>query len=115
MSDPSAIEIQLFQLINDRTAYLEKRKFKGLSMAEFIDNMRKEYSYLFNSSKTLFDKVLAGDLDNPESLARIKQMLYLMRSIQEGKRSQDDADKIFGKVMADKYVKPVVDKLPTPP
>ncbi len=35
-----------------------------------------------------------------------------MRSIHEGKRTQRDADMIFGKVMADKYVMPIVNNLP---
>jgi hypothetical protein len=41
-------------------------------------------------------------------------MLALMRTIHEGKRTQKDADMIFGKVMADKYVTPIVNNLPTP-
>jgi hypothetical protein len=114
MSDPTAIEIQIMQLHQDRKDYLEKRKYKDLSLPAFIEKMRATYSYLNTSSKTLFDKVIAGDLDNPEAQARVKQMLYLMRTIQDGKRTQDDADKLFGKVMADRYVKPVVDNLPTP-
>ena len=114
MSDPTAIEIQITQLLSDRSAYLQKRQHQDLSLPDFINKMRATYSYLHTSSKTLFDKVMSGDLDNPEAQARVKQMLYLMRSIQDGKRTQDDADKLFGKVMADKYVKPVVDKLDHP-
>ncbi len=114
MSDPTAIEIQITQLLKDRTDYLEKKKYKDLSLPEFIEKMRTTYSYLNNSSKTLFDKAISGELDNPEAISRVKQMLYLMRTIQDGKRTQEDADKIFGKVMADKYVKPIVDNLPKP-
>ena len=114
MSDPTAIEIQITQLLKDRVAYLQKRQNQDLSLPEFINKMCTTYSYLHTASKTLFDKVMSGELDNPEAQARVKQMLYLMRSIQDGKRTQDDADKLFGKVMADKYVKPIVDKLDHP-
>jgi hypothetical protein len=75
--------------------------------------MKTKYDYLYTGSKTLFDKVMSGELDNSEARARLQQMLALMRSIHEGKRTQKDADMIFGKVMADKYVTPIVNNLPT--
>lgn len=114
MCDPTAIELQITYLIQDREDYFAKRSYKNIPLQDFISKMRSKYDYLYTGSKTLFDKVMSGELDNPESRARLQQMLALMRSIHEGKRSQKDADMIFGKVMADKYVTPIVSNLPTP-
>jgi len=114
MCDPTAIELQITYLIQDRADYFAKRNYKELSLPEFISKMKTKYDYLYTGSKTLFDKVMSGDLDNPEARARLQQMLALMRSIHEGKRTQKDADMIFGKVMADKYVTPIVNNLPIP-
>jgi hypothetical protein len=114
MCDPTAIELQITYLIQDRADYFAKRNYNELVLPEFIGKMKTKYEYLYTGSKTLFDKVMTGELDNPESRARLHQMLALMRSIHEGKRSQKDADMIFGKVMADKYVTPIVNNLPTP-
>jgi hypothetical protein len=115
MSDPTAIELQVTQLIRDRADFFAKKNNKDLALPVFIEKMKKKYDYLHNSSKTLFDKVMAGEFDNPEAQARFKQMITLMKSIHEGKRSQKDADMIFGKVMADKYVTPIINNLPEQP
>lgn len=114
MCDPTAIELQVTYLINERNDYFAKRVDRDVSLPDFITKMKTKYEYLYSGSKTLFDKVMAGEFDKPESRARLQQMLTLMRSIHEGKRTQKDADMIFGKVMADKYVMPIVNNLPTP-
>jgi len=113
MCDPTAIELQITYLIQDRADYFAKRNYKELALPDFINKMKTKYDYLYTGSKTLFDKVMSGELDNSEARARLQQMLALMRSIHEGKRTQKDADMIFGKVMADKYVTPIVNNLPT--
>lgn len=113
MCDPTAIELQITYLIKDRDDYFAKKSYKDLALPDFINKMKTKYEYLYTGSKTLFDKVIAGELNTPEALARLQQMLALMRSIHEGKRTQKDADMIFGKVMADKYVMPIVNNLPT--
>ena len=114
MCDPTAIELQITYLIQDSADYFARRSYKELALPDFINKMKSKYSYLHTGSKTLFDKVMTGELDNPEAHARLQQMLSLMRTIHEGKRTQKDADMIFGKVMADKYVTPIVNNLPTP-
>ena len=114
MCDPTAIELQITYLIQDRADYFAKRNYTELALPDFINKMKTKYDYLHTGSKTLFDKVMSGELDNPEARTRLQQMLALMRSIHEGKRTQKDADMIFGKVMADKYVTPIVNNLPTP-
>lgn len=114
MCDPTAIELQITYLIQDRTDYFAKRNYIGITLPDFINKMKTKYEYLHTGSKTLFDKVMSGELDNPEACARLQQMLALMRTIHEGKRTQKDADMIFGKVMADKYVTPIINALPTP-
>jgi hypothetical protein len=114
MCDPTAIELQITHLIQDRADYFAKRNYNTLTLPDFINKMKNKYEYLHTGSKTLFDKVMSGELDNPEARARLQQMLALMRTIHEGKRTQKDADMIFGKVMADKYVTPIINNLPTP-
>lgn len=114
MCDPTAIELQVTCLIKERNDYFAKRIYRDISLPDFISKMKAKYEYLYTGSKTLFDKVMTGEFDKPESCSRLEQMLSLMRSIHEGKRTQKDADMIFGKVMADKYVMPIVNNLPTP-
>ena len=112
MCDPTAIELQITYLIQDRSDYFGKRSYKELGLPDFIAKMKTKYEYLHTGSKTLFDKVMSGELDNPESHTRLQQMLSLISTIHEGKRTQKDADMIFGKVMADKYVTPIINNLP---
>lgn len=114
MCDPIAIELQITYLIQDRADYFAKRNYIELTLPNFINKMKQKYEYLYSGSKTLFDKVMTGELDNPEARARLQQMLSLMQTIHTGKRTQKDADMVFGKVMADKYVTPIVNNLPIP-
>ena len=108
MSDPTAIELELTQIINSRVENLKNTK---LAQDLFIEQMKDKHTYLFERSPALFNKAVSGELDNPEAQIRIRQMLGLMRSIQSGNKSQDEADRIFGQVMADKYITPIVNNL----
>ena len=110
MADPDAIEIQVNQLVNDRQLFMAKQKYATLNITEFIEKMKAEYSYLYKSSNKLFEKVMAGDLDTPEGRAILNHIFKVKKNV----TSSDDADKVFGKIMSDIYVKPLVDKLPAP-
>jgi hypothetical protein len=50
-------------------------------------------------------------MDDQNNFNMMMRMLSLSKDIYDGKKKQDDVDKGLGQVLANKYVKPVVDKL----
>lgn len=111
INDPYAVEIQLQQMINERKLWFTGKKYKDLNKEDFTTKMKDKFIYLYNASPLLFDKICSGFLDNNQNLAMITKMLSLSKDIYDGKKEQNDVDKGLGQVLADKYVKPIVDKL----
>ena len=106
MADTSTIEIQVYSMQLDRTDFMKKKRFTGLTLPQFIEEMRKTYVYLHDSSKLLFDKVMAGELDDPANMERFKHMMTIKKNTSG--MSQKDADMVYGQQMYKKYVEPLV-------
>ena len=111
INDPYAVEMQLQQIMNDRKLWLSGKKYKDLNREAFNNKMKEEYAYLNNASPLLFEKACSGFMDDNQNWAMISRMLSLSKDIYDGKRKQEDVDKGLGQVLANKFVKPVVDNL----
>lgn len=110
-SDPDIIEIQINALVKAQQDWLHGRDYKDLTKDGFIAAMTEKYAYLNKSSNRLFNKAVNGELSSPSARAQVNQILTMLKQVAAGKMKQSDADVIFGKVQADKYVNPLVEKL----
>jgi hypothetical protein len=110
-ADPDVIEIQLDGLIRNQQDWMHGRAHKDLTKDEFITAMTHKYSLLNNASSRLFNKAVNGELATPQARANINQILGMLKQVAAGKLSQKDADVIYGKQQAAKYVDPLVEKL----
>jgi len=110
-ADPDIIEIQLDGLIRNQQDWMHGRAYKDLSKDEFITAMTLKYAILNKASVRLFNKAVNGELATPQSRQQINQILAMLKQVAAGKLSQKDADIIYGKAQAAKYVDPLVAKL----
>ncbi len=110
-ADPDVIEIQLDGLIRNQQDWMHGRAHKDLTKDEFITAMTHKYAFLNKASARLFNKAVNGELATPQARANINQILGMLKQVAAGKISQKDADVIYGKQQAAKYVDPLVEKL----
>ena len=110
-ADPDIIEIQLDGLIRNQQDWMHGRAHKDLTKDEFITAMTHKYSILNKASQRLFNKAVNGELATPQSRQQINQIIGMLKQVAAGKLSQKDADIIYGKQQAAKYVDPLVAKL----
>lgn len=110
-ADPDVIEIQLDGLIRNQLDWMHGRAHKDLTKDEFITAMTHKYAFLNKASSRLFNKAVNGELATLQARANINQILAMLKQVSAGKISQKDADVIYGKQQAAKYVDPLVEKL----
>jgi hypothetical protein len=111
INDPYAVEMQVQQLMGDRAKWMIGQKYPECNRDEFNKKMKNEYTYLLNASPVLFEKILSGFMDDQGNYNMMMRMLSLSKDIYDGKKKQEDVDRGLGQVLANKYVKPVVDGL----
>lgn len=78
---------------------------KGVNKAAFSNEMMEKYSYLYTSSKALFEKCLDGTMD----FSKLDPMLAMIEKVKGGS-SYFNASKNVGQMLTDIYVKPLIDK-----
>jgi hypothetical protein len=110
-SDPDVIEIQLDGLIRSQQDWIHGRAYRDLTKDEFITAMGLKYSFLNKASAKLFNKAANGELATPQARTQINQILIMLKQVAAGRLKQQEADVIFGKQQAAKYVDPLVEKL----
>ncbi len=106
MADTKTVELQVYAMQKDRADFITKKRFVGMTLPAFIEEMRKTYTYLHDSSKSLFDKIMAGELDDPKNMDLFKHMMMIRKTT--ANMAQKDADMIYGQQMFKKYVEPLV-------
>ena len=110
-TDPDIIEIQLDGLISNQQDWMHGRAYKDLTKDEFITAMTHKYGILNKASARLFNKAVNGELATLQARQQINQILTMLKQVAAGKLSQKDADIIYGKRQAAKYVDPLIEKL----
>jgi hypothetical protein len=108
MSGLTSIQIQA--LVRDMDSSLRRhRALKASDLAKFEEKMIEENKLLYTEFPVVFYMHMEGKLDGT-----FFEMLKLRHKIDKGELSEDDASKIIGQQLFDRYVAPVVKGTPAP-
>ena len=105
MSSLTSIQIQA--LVRDMDASIRRnRGLKGDS-TKYEEKIIEENKTLYNEFPTVFYMHLEGKLD-----ATFFEMLKLRHKMDKGEMTEDEASRIIGQKLFDRYVAPVVENKP---
>jgi hypothetical protein len=108
MSSLSSIQIQA--LVRDMdTSIRRHRSLKNSDPPKFYEKVMNENKTLYDVFPSIFEKHIDGKLD-----ATFFEMLKLRHKIDKGELSEDDASKIIGQKLFDRFVAPVISNAPAP-
>ncbi len=108
MSNLSSIQIQA--LVREMDAGM--RRYKALKRSDpekFYEKMMNENKILYEEFPSIFEMHLEGKLDST-----FFEMLKLRNKIEKGEMSEDDASKLIGQKLFDRFVAPVIGDTPAP-
>jgi hypothetical protein len=106
MSSLSSIQIQA--LVREMDASIRRhRSLKNSQPDKFYKQVMEENKTLYDVFPTIFDKHIDGKLD-----ATFFEMLKLRHKIDIGEMSEDDASKLIGQQLFDRFVAPVIGNKP---
>jgi hypothetical protein len=106
MPDYTSIQIQAM-VRNMDTSIRKHSSLKNSNPELYLEKVRQENSVLEENFSVVFYKHLEGKLD-----ATFFDMLKLKRKMETGELTEDEASKIVGQQLFDKYVAPVVSSTP---
>jgi hypothetical protein len=108
MSGLTSIQIQA--LVREMDASMRKyRLTKKVDPAKFYEKVMNENKILYEAFPSIFEMHLEGKLD-----ATFFEMLKLRHKIEKGELTEDEASKMIGQKLFDRYVAPVVGNQPPP-
>ena len=108
MSGLTSIQIQA--LVREMDASMRKyRLTKKVDPAKFYEKVMNENKILYDAFPSVFEMHLEGKLD-----ATFFEMLKLRHKIEKGELTEDEASKMIGQKLFDRYVAPVVGNQPPP-
>lgn len=105
MASLNSIQIQALVREMDHSM----RRHKGLKTTnppEYRSKVSADNQVLYNQFPTIFEMHIDGKLDQT-----FFEMLKMRRKIETGEMTDDEASRIIGQKLFDKYVDPVVKKL----
>lgn len=108
MAEFTSIQIQALVRQMDESL----RRHKGLKRTNTHEHRKKiveENQQLYNLFPTVFEMHYEGKLDET-----FFNMLKLRRLIEKGEMTEDEASKVVGQQLFDRYVAPVVNNTPVP-
>lgn len=108
MSALSSIQIQALVRAMD-TSIRKYRNLKRTNPKQFRDKVVAENQTLYDEFPSIFEMHFEGKLDDT-----FFEMLKLRRQIEKGELTDDQASRIIGQKLFDRYVGPVVNKTPAP-
>jgi hypothetical protein len=108
MSSLTSIQIQALVREMD-TSIRRHRNLKNVDPPKFYEKVMEENKKLYDLFPTIFDKHIDGKLD-----ATFFEMLKLRHKIDIGEMTEDDASKLIGQKLFDRFVAPVIGTAPTP-
>lgn len=108
MSGRSSLQIQA--LVRDMDTSIRKYKsLKTSNAAEYRKKLVEENQILHDEFPSIFEMHYEGKLDGT-----FFEMLKLRQKVEKKELTDDEASKIIGQKLFDRYVAPVVSNLPTP-
>lgn len=109
MTSLSSLKIQ--SLVREMDTSLRKyRDLKTSNPDKYFEKVAADNKVLLDEFPSIFKMHLEGKLD-----ATFFEMLKLKRKMETGELTEDEASKIVGQKLFDRYVGPVVNKLPPQP
>jgi hypothetical protein len=108
MSSLSSMQIQALVREMD-TSIRRHRKLKNSDPPKFYQNVMKENMTLYEVFPGIFEKHIDGKLD-----ATFFEMLKLRHKVDKGEMTEDEASKIVGQQLFDRFVAPIVNSTPIP-
>ena len=106
MSGLTSMQIQAFVREMD-TSIRRHRKLKNDNPSQFYDKVMNENKKLYDAFPSIFEMHLEGKLDGT-----FFEMLKLRHKVEKGELTEDEASKMVGQKLFDRYVAPVVNGLP---
>jgi len=104
----SSMKIQA--LVRDMDTSMRKhKKLKISNFTEYRKKLSEENEVLYNRFPTIFEMHIQGKLDQT-----FFEMLKLRRQIEKKEITEDEASKLIGQKLFDRFVGPVVNNTPPP-
>jgi len=104
----SSMKIQ--SLVRDMDTSMRKhKKLKTSNPTEYRKKLSEENEVLYYRFPTIFEMHIEGKLDQT-----FFEMLKLRRQIEKNEITEDDASKLIGQKLFDRFVGPVVNNTPVP-
>jgi hypothetical protein len=104
----SSMKIQA--MVRDMDTSMRKhKKLKTSNPTEYRKKLSEENEVLYNRFPTIFEMHIQGNLDQT-----FFEMLKLRRQIEKKEITEDDASKLIGQKLFDRFVGPVVNNTPAP-
>jgi len=107
---PDLTSMQIQALVRNMDASMRKHRLtKRVDQEKFRAKVAAENEVLYNTFPTIFEMHIEGKLDGT-----FFEMLKLKHKIEKGEMTEDEASKIIGQKLFDRYVAPVVENKPAP-
>jgi hypothetical protein len=107
---PELTSIQIQALVRNMDASMRKHRLtKRVDKEKFRAKVAAENEILYNTFPTIFEMHIEGKLDGT-----FFEMLKLKHKIEKGEITEDEASKMVGQKLFDRYVAPVIGDAPPP-
>jgi hypothetical protein len=108
MSGYSSIQIQA--MVRDMDASMRKHRLtKRVDKDKFHEKVARENPVLYEVFPVIFEMHIEGRLD-----ATFFEMLKLKHKVEKGEMTEDEASRVVGQKLFDRFVAPVVNNTPAP-
>ena len=109
MSGLNSIQIQA--LVREMDTSMRRHKgMKRSNQIKYREKIVEENKYLYEVFPTIFEMHIEGKLDET-----FFEMLKLRRSIEKGEMTDDEASRVVGQKLFDRFVKPHLPETPAVP
>lgn len=107
---PGLNSVQIQALVRQMDESLRRHKgLKRTNMNVYREKIVEENKYLYEVFPTVFEMHYEGKLDET-----FFNMLKLRRQIEKGEMTEDEASRLVGQQLFDRYVAPKINNLPEP-
>lgn len=107
---PGLNSVQIQALVRQMDESLRRHKgLKRTNMNIYREKVVEENKYLYEVFPTVFEMHYEGKLDET-----FFNMLKLRRQIEKGEMTEDEASRLVGQQLFDRYVAPKINNLPEP-
>lgn len=107
---PDLTSLQIQALVRDMDTSMRRHKLtKRVDVERYRKMIVDENQVLYHTFPSIFEMHYEGKLDST-----FFEMLKLKRKIERGEMTEDEASRVIGQKLFDRYVGPVVNNTPPP-